>query len=69
MFVKGFFSTFFILNRVEERAKLGFVIPLPLSVEFAHLSHGFVPALHTVLRLALLFSLLLFSHILNLLCV
>jgi len=52
--------TFFILYRVEERAEVG-VIPLPLSGEFPHLLHGFVPALHTGLGPALLFLYFLFS--------
>ena len=52
--------TFFILYRVKERAEVG-VIPLPLSGEFPHLPHGFIPALYTGLGLALLFLYFLFS--------
>ena len=40
---------------MKERAKLGLIIPLPLSGEFPHLPHGFIPALHTGLGPALLF--------------
>jgi hypothetical protein len=47
-------SSGFILDRVEERAKVGLVLPLPLALEFAHLSHGFIPTLHTGLGPALL---------------
>ena len=53
--------TFFIFYRVKERAKLGLIIPLPLSGEFPHLPHGFIPALHTGLGPALLFLYFLFA--------
>jgi len=45
---------------------VGFIIPLPLSGEFAHSLHGFIPAFRTGLRLALLFLHFLFaSHCYN----
>jgi hypothetical protein len=47
--------TFFTFDRVEERAKVGLVIPLPLQLELAHIIDGFIPAFRTGLRLALLF--------------
>jgi hypothetical protein len=50
---------------VEERAKVGLVISLPLSGEFAHLSHGFIPTLHALHRLALFFSDFFASHCYN----
>ena len=56
---------FFILNRVKERAKVG-IIPLPLTVAFPHLPHGFIPALHTGISLSRFFlSISFVSHCYN----
>ena len=51
----SYLLTFLILYRVEERAKVGLVIPLPLQLELAHIIDGFIPTLHALHYLALLF--------------
>ena len=56
---------FFILNRVEERAEVGVIVPLPLALEIPHLSHGFIPTLHALHHLALFFSYLFRCHCYN----